>query len=390
MVNEKRKKEILKAVTSFDNPKQSDVASSIGVSQGTLSPQVSELVERGLIRKEKQGRANVLYLTQEGVKECPKSQDEPHPSSSSGQSVNTDGKQQDGATSKRERLWSLRAHNCSVRAELSDNLPLLSKWFESWMESRDKSFQKTDDGYITQLDGFKCRFTKNYVIVFLPEEVGDDVVEVKNRVFQRARDRLDRVVSQSPAEIKESSIDPRFSLRRQELALMDDPFAEACVSSDDVDLREQNYRDKDGELRFHIDYSNGVPELEFVNTDLGEEDATFYREEHIGRILENKEDYEKLLDREIDGDLDKVEELIHLLTRLITLDKLDSIGLSERKKSAKVCECCERQTKQSNEDSKESQSVSEESGNSQKESINERLKELQDKMNERREKWKEK
>lgn len=374
MVNEKTQNKVLKFIQDCEGTANKGIADAFDLSESRVSKIVGNLYDKDFISKKKSGRTNILEITEQGVKFLEES--DPHPP-----------EEVLSITDEEQHPWTVRAHNCSARAELKDSCKLPINWIESYYENGEKDFKETSDGYITQIKGIKCRFTDNYVIVYLPHVEGQDVVNVKNKVNEIAREKVNTVVNNSPAKIVDSSLKPTFKLRKQEIALMDDPFAETCVSSDEINLQEQKFRDSNGELRFHIDNSNGTPELEFVSSKYGEVDADFYREEVLGELIENKDDWRDLFGKAKNDEFDEMKSLLNVLIKLITADKLEDLGQDSKKDTESNRELSEAILNNLESDTEHEKYCSKRQGSARREEGNgerwERLNKLEEKMEER-------
>jgi len=285
----------------------------MGISEPSLSEQLSILEENGYIKRIPDGQLKIIHLTELG------------------KDITLDTlRKSDPAPPKTLRsntsyYDSVRVHDFKVISEIDKSIPPVDRWFETWAKQEEKHFEKVDGGYITYLKGFKARFTSANVIIFLGSFQGEDVRKVKNRAMSTAEEAFEYIKEVSPVKFKSNELTPDFRVAQQEIALEPSVLGEFLKYDSDVDINEVFVDAPDGRRRIHIDQSGEV-ELEFTHPELAEEDARFWKKDFLKDVAENKDSWRDLFSREKEGYFEEIKEIIGIQALLSLKNTVDDVG----------------------------------------------------------------
>lgn len=368
-----KKIQILDAIKDLDEPNQSQIADFIGKDRSTIYYHVGVLEENGYIEKLQRSQGTILRLKELGKDAVLDSDSNSDPTHSNTPTSNSN-------------IEGVRLHNFKVVADLHDDIPRTARWFESWASHRELNWEEVDGGYTTYVQGFKVRFTSRKCIIYLGTFRGQDVEQVKDRAMGMS-DKALNYFEDTPVKFDERGLVPKFKVQEQEIALEEDVLGLFLKYDTDIDINEMVVDAPDGRRRVHMDESNGEVEIEFSHKHFAEDDAEFWREDVLKDLLENKDCWKDMFNREKSGELDDMKEILKVLVYKEMFDSVKDMGQGDKKDKKKQCGCCESKTDGqqehvgvSNMDEKRQSVQRREDPDEERW---ERLNELEEKMNER-------
>ncbi|NMI89288.1 winged helix DNA-binding protein [Nanohaloarchaea archaeon] len=245
----KTEKEILESVYDCQRKdyekKQIEISKTLNKDKSAVSRNLSDLEERDLIKRTKEGRSKRVSITHRGCTALLNSRS--------------------SASEKYNNL--LHLHKFVVKFPIQNLEEVKETRGENWREKlikksgQEKEYNSENDCFVLENQEYTFWITRIHLVVFIQDLVGQEPSLLKARAINQAIEATRELEEELVISITEDFSKVTAEVSNQHIAIIRDPLSE-LIHQSDHDACEIKILDENGNVRLWLDDSDGRKDLE--------------------------------------------------------------------------------------------------------------------------------